>query len=80
MDELYKKFNFPSAKRFYDILKENNIKATHNEVNAFISQQSVNQIHKPIIHIKANERPIVAQFANEQFQLDLLDYSKYSPE
>jgi hypothetical protein len=77
MEALYSKFNFPSAKRFYDILKENNIKAIQNDIKKNIAGQAVSQIHKPVKHIKTQDKPIVALFTNEQFQLDLLDYSKY---
>ena len=78
MEELYIKFAFPSASRFYEILKENGVKATHAQVKEFISKQAVSQIHKPIKDIKSNHKNITATELNEIWQIDLLDYSKYS--
>ena len=65
IDELYKKHYYPNVTRFYHILKENGIKKTLKEVKEFISLQAVNQIHKPIIKRRSQERPIVAMAPNE---------------
>ena len=78
IDELYKKHYYPNITRFYQILKENGIKKTLKEVKEFISLQAVNQIHKPIIKRRNQMKSIVAMEENEQLQIDLLDYSKYS--
>jgi len=78
LNELYKKHYYPNVSRFYRILKENEIKKTLKEVKEFISLQAVNQIHKPIIKKRSQEKSIVSIAPNEQLQIDLLDYSKYS--
>lgn len=77
-DKLYKKFNYPSEKRFYEILRDNNIKATHKEVKEWIKQQNIAQVHKPITNIKAKQRHIIATAPYETYQMDLLDYQKYA--
>ena len=77
MEALYKNNFYPSEKRFYEILKENNIKATHKDVKEFINNQAVNQIHKPILNIVKKLKPIFSIGENEQIQMDLLDYTKY---
>jgi hypothetical protein len=77
MEELYKKYYYPSENKFYQILKEHNISVTHKEVKDFISKQNVSQIHKPVLNIKSNLLSIVAFSENEDWQIDLLDYSKY---
>ena len=48
MDELYEKFNFPSASKFKKILERNNIQVTLKEVNDFVKKQNIHQIHKPV--------------------------------
>jgi len=48
MDVLYEQYNYPSAKRFYDILKEKGHKYTLAEVKAFIEKQNVAQVHKVV--------------------------------
>ena len=46
MDALFKQYNYPPANKFYQILKGNNIKATHNQVKEFIEKQAISQVHK----------------------------------
>jgi hypothetical protein len=77
MEQLYKDNFYPNASIFYKILKANNIETSHKEVKDFIEQQSVYQVHKPIVKFKTKEKPIFVLAENEQLQLDILDYSKY---
>lgn len=78
MDELYVKFNYPSASKFKEILKQNGVSATHKQVADFVKSQSVAQLHKPTPNIKENYKFIVALKPFEMMQIDLLDYQKYS--
>lgn len=78
MELLYKNHNYPPANRFYQILKENDIKATHTEVKEFISKQAVNQVHKKVEYRRSKSKHFTASYPNEIFQIDLLDYQKYS--
>jgi hypothetical protein len=78
MEELYEKFNFPSALKFKKILERNNVNVTLKEVNDFIEKQNIHQIHKPVHQIKEKQKFIFALNAFEKIQLDLLDYQKYS--
>lgn len=78
MNELYREFNYPSANQFYKIVRDNGIKATLKEIKDFISQQAVQQLHKPVRQIKSKMKHITASAPNEIFQIDLLDYQKYS--
>lgn len=78
MDALYKKYNYPSAVRFYQILKENGItNQSHSQVRAFVDQQAISQVHKPVRQLTSKERAITASVINETFQIDLLDYYRY---
>ena len=76
--KLYKDNNFTSAVKFYKILKSNNIKATHKQVKEWIEKQSVAQVHKPILNIKNKQKFITASSPYDTYQIDLLDYQKYS--
>lgn len=78
MEELYKKYNYPSANYFYQILKENGIKATHKQVKDFIDKQSIQQITTKKRKIKEKLKYITASAPYEIFQIDLIDYQKYS--
>jgi hypothetical protein len=78
MEELYSANNYPSLKRFTDILKENGIKSTQKEIKEFIQNHKVNQLHKPVQKIRKKLKHITASFPNEIWQIDLLDYQKYS--
>ena len=79
MDELYKIYNYPSAVRFYQILKENGItNQSHSQVKAFVDKQAISQVHKPVREIRSKERYITASAPNQNLQIDLLDYYKYS--
>ena len=78
MEALYKKYAFPSASRFYEILKENGLKVSHSAVKEFVNNQAVAQIHKPVKHVVAQQRNITASEPNEIWQIDLLDYHNYN--
>ena len=71
MEALFKKFNYPSASRFYQILKDNGITQSHSQVKAFVDKHAISQVHKPV-------QQITASVINESWQVDLLDYYKYS--
>jgi hypothetical protein len=78
MEDLYKQNNFPALNRFSQLLKENGIKKTQKEIKDFIEKQNVNQLHKPVQKVKNNLKFITASAPNEIWQIDLLDYQKYS--
>ena len=78
MERIYKEYNYPSLKQFTEILKENGIKKTQKEIKAFIKNQEVSQLHTPVQKIKQNLKHITASSPNEIWQIDLLDYQKYS--
>ena len=78
MDELYKKFNFPAASKFYKILKDEGYNISLSQVKEFLANQSVDQIHKVVNKNRNKFKYITANFPNEIFQIDLLDYTKYS--
>jgi hypothetical protein len=78
MEVLYEDYNFPAAKRFHEILKEKGHKYTLAEVRAFIEKQNVAQVHKVVQKDRKNMSTITANEPNELFQIDLLDYQKFS--
>ena len=78
MEELYKKFNYPSAAKFHKILKDEGVNISLNQVKEFLANQSVDQIHKVVNKNRNKFKYITANTPNEIFQIDLLDYTKYS--
>ncbi len=78
MEELYKNYNHPSATKFKEILKQNNVKATNKEINDFVNNYTINQLHKPVSNYKLNFKFITTNEPYEMLQIDLLDYTKYS--
>ena len=78
MEELYKNYNYPSAAKFKEILKQNNAKATNKEINDFVNNYTINQLHKPVSNYKLNFKFITTNEPYEMLQIDLLDYTKYS--
>jgi hypothetical protein len=78
MEALYKEFNYPSANKFKQILKQHNILKTKKEIDDFISGHSLQQIHKPVYKVKEKQKFIFSLSPFEMLQIDLLDYQKYS--
>jgi hypothetical protein len=78
MDNLFKEYNFPSLNKFYQILKDKGLKYTRKEIKEFIDNQNVNQVHSNVVERRSNQLYITANEPNEIFQIDLLDYQKYS--
>lgn len=75
---LYKTNNYPSVRIFYNILKENNLKATLKQVKEWVQRQNVAQVHKPVSTIKRKLKYITASSPYDTYQIDLLDYQKYA--
>ena len=78
IESLYKQNNFPSRKRLHEILRENNIKATYKQVSEFVDRQAINQLHKQKRNMVSKQHQISSFKVNDEWQIDLLDYSKYS--
>ena len=77
MEDIYKKFNYPSLAKFKEILKLNNIIVSNKDVKDFLNKQSINQVHKPVTNLKEQNKFIIALSPYEMLQIDLLDYQKY---
>ena len=78
LQKVYTDAFYPSKARFTQKLKQLNIEATPKQIDNFLFKQAVNQVHKPAPHLKYNQRHITASGINQMWQIDLLDYSKYS--
>lgn len=78
MEALYKDYNYPAVGKFYSILKGEGLKYTLKEVKDFVEAQNVAQVHKAVNKQRKKLMSIVANAPNEIFQIDLLDYTKYS--
>ena len=75
LNELYKKFNYPSKNKLYLIAKKEGIKTTQKEIDEFLKKQSVSQIYKRK-GAKAGGH-IVAFHPDERYQMDLIDLTNF---
>ena len=75
LNEIYVKEGFPAAKKLYEIAKERNLKVTMKQVQDFLANQETYQLHrrKP----KHISRPITTGAPQSEYQMDLLDMSKF---
>jgi len=78
LKNIYDKFNQPSPHKLYLIAKANDIKVTQKQVNEFVKSQKTTQVHKPVRDIKKNYIPIVTENSKEEYQIDLLDMTKFA--
>jgi transposase InsO family protein len=75
MEDLYRKYNYPSAGKLYEIAKREGIKTTHKQIKEFLSKQHVSQVFRKD---KPKKGFIVAFSPEERVQMDLIDVSKFS--
>src|SRR3989338_2233156 len=78
LKELWEKNGFISARKLFKVIKEKHQNVKFAEINNFIKKQDVQQIHKPVRHLRNKETPIVSPFPKYEIQLDLIDMSNYS--
>jgi hypothetical protein len=78
MEELYKNYGFPSVDKFVKILKDNGIKLPYAEIDNFVKNNKVYQLHKANLNIKSKQKFAVALKPYNMVQIDLIDYQKYS--
>ena len=71
------KTGFWDAKKIYQKLKERGEKVTLKDVKRVIGKQELTQIFKPIPRYKQQYRTIHAPKVRFQYQVDLLDLTKY---
>jgi hypothetical protein len=84
IDDTIKKFyydpetGFISAQRLYDKMKSEGYKVTLQQVKDVVEKQVTYQTHKQVQVRKKNFEKIVSPSKQNNFQMDLLDMSKYS--
>jgi hypothetical protein len=76
IQEVYKKYNYPSKQKLYALTKLEGVKATLKEVQQFLDKQNAQQIFSRKIKQKAGH--IVSFQPDERFQMDLVDMSNFS--
>ena len=75
MEELYKKYNYPSKDKFYKIAKKEGLKITLKEIENFLNKQHVAQVFSRKVIQKPGH--IVAFHPEERIQMDLIDMTKF---
>ena len=76
MEEAYEKFKYPSALKFYKIMKKSNPNIKFDEIDEFIKNQKSYQLHKK--QTNKIQGHIIAYQENALWFIDLLDMSNYS--
>lgn len=76
IQEVYKKYNYPSKQKLYALTKLEGVKATLKEIQQFLDKQHAQQIFSRKIKQKAGY--IVSFQPDERFQMDLIDMSNFS--
>ena len=76
METDYEKYKYPSAYKFYKIMKKKNPEITFDEIDNFVKQQKSYQLHKK--QTNKIQGHIVAYAENALWFIDLLDMSNYS--
>lgn len=75
--EIYKSYGYPSSSRLWAIVQSKGITGVRQkDIAEFIKEQEVAQLHKK--PPKAQETPITTSDKEIDFQMDLLDLSKYA--
>jgi hypothetical protein len=77
LHDLWTSHGFPAGKRLCDIAKKKGISVTAKAADEFVKSQEVHQLHakapKPAV-----DHPITTSAPQVEFNMDLLDMSKYS--
>ena len=76
IQEVYKKYNYPSKQKLYALTKLEGVKATLKEIQQFLDKQHAQQIFSKKIKQKAGH--IVSFQPEERFQMDIVDMSNFS--
>jgi hypothetical protein len=77
VEKIYREYGYPSHSRLWEIVKSKGITGIRQkDIVEFIKEQEVAQLHKK--PAKAHENPITTSDKQIDFQMDLLDLSKYA--
>ncbi len=76
LDELWSEHGFPGANRFLGILKQNGIKITRAQVDAYIEKQKTAQLHRR--RARHVNTPMMTTSPGVIYQADLLDVTPFS--
>jgi transposase InsO family protein len=75
LTKLYQTYGFPAKERLYRLAKAIRPDIRRDDVNDFLDGQQTYQLHRK--KIKNNPTPITTGKEQEQYQMDLLDMSKF---
>ncbi len=76
LNKLYIENGFPNVTKLWKLAKEENIPVTYKQLKEFYQNQSTYQLHKKVTN-KIVGRPISTTDTRTEFQMDLLDMSKF---
>ena len=78
LKSLWRDSGYAGLSTFWKYVKSNTNKYKYNDIKQFYNEQQTQQLHKPIEEDTSKYKPIVTVKDCFDFQLDLLDMSKYS--
>jgi hypothetical protein len=76
IETLYKKYNYPSKQKLYQLAKMEGVKLTLKDIETFLSKQYAQQIYSKKIPQKRGH--IVSFVPDLRYQMDLVDMSNFS--
>lgn len=76
IEKLYKKYNYPSKQKLYQLAKMEGVKLTLKDIETFLSKQYAQQIYSKKIPQKRGH--IVSFLPDLRYQMDLVDMSNFS--
>jgi hypothetical protein len=77
LKEIWQEAGYPAAQRLYDLSKKKGLSFTQKQVSDFVKGQETYQLHAPAPK-PAVSHPITTSAPNVEWQIDLLDMSKYN--
>ncbi len=78
LETLFQQNGFPARTKLYSLAKEAGLKVSYKTIDSFLEGQVTNQLHKR--KPKNISTPITTGNPKEQYQMDLLDMTKFSHE
>jgi hypothetical protein len=76
LQEIYESNGYPAIDKFFKIVKQQKLNFTRDDIKQFLDKQQVAQLHKKKVK-RVKGTPITTTGMNMEWQIDLLDMSKF---
>ena len=78
LKEIWEKYNYQNSSKLWQIVKQQNLNYKYKDVQNFINDNELHQLHKKPTKQKSNYQPIVTHSPCTTWQIDLLNMQNYS--